>query len=603
MTTRPLLASTAAATALLLGAAAGSPALASTAAAPAKGSAGSALSLLQVTAGGHQLALGDLTMTSDTVSGTPLASITLTPVTADGTAYGQQVITPSNSPVTVPAVSTPSALVSFASLTSPSFVTTATTAPATHLGSTSLGSLSLLGIAVPLTGSVDVGSSVSSTTGALGAKTVVLKNLALPSIADLLGGLGLDLSKLPVGTLDSLVGNLDLVTSAITTAEGAASGALAQVTAATSTVTAATAALSSANAGLAAPQSGVTSATATLQGLLDQIPLATLLTLPGANTIAGFTALPPLSQSLIDSLVPGTASAFSALTAAQTVLTTAQGVVATATATLATVTAALTALTAGLQSVLAPLQSLLTGVLNSTPLVSLGSLSLTSKAAATSNRSGGQQADVLGGSITGLKVLGTDVLDSVLGSSTLNLTDLVGSTATQLTSAIDGLTGTLSSVLSTVPGLPTLSIPAPKVELLTKTATTSISGGFGRAATTVQGLKITLPAIALPTSLALPGAASLPALSGVTQTVAGLLSSAPVSLNLLSLSDQAAFRPAVLASTPIAPITPITPTTPSTPSTPTAGLPNTGLPVGVVVLSLALIGGALVLRRRASAQT
>ena len=595
MNRRPILASTAAVAALAL-CSAGSGAAAATAK-PAAGQASSVLSLLTATAGGHVIRVGDLSLLSDTLSGSALSRIVVTPLTADGTTIGQQVITPSSPAADVPAETTPSALAGVLSLSSPAFSTSATNAPAAHAGAASLGTVSLLGLPVPLSGAVDLGSSVSSVTGALGAKTVSLTNLALPSIAALLAALGLDVSKLPVPTLTALVQQLGLVTSALSTAEATASAALAQVSAATTTVGTATTSLTQATAGVTAATASLTTATDALQSLLSTVPAATLLTLPGANTVAGFLALPALSQAVVEGVVPGLASALTTFQSAQSALTAAQGVLTTATAALAAAQALLDGLLATLQSALAPVLALLTSILDSTPLVSLDSLTLSSKAAATSAKTGGQQAQVLGGDITGLHVLGTDVLDSVLGTSSLSLVGLTSGTLAAVTTAISGLTGTLSSVLSTVPGFPKLSIPAPKVDLLTTSKATSISGGFGRALTTVQGLKITLPAITLPTSLALPGAASLPALGGVTQTVAGLLTSAPVSLGLLSLSDQAAFSPAVLASTPTT-VTP--PTVPVTPSTPTAELPHTGLPVGLAVLSFVLIGGALVVRRRAA---
>ncbi|MCU1621909.1 MAG: hypothetical protein JWL79_754 [Frankiales bacterium] len=574
MRTRPVLATTAAVAAIGLCIASSSASAAT--ATPAKGKATSVLSLLQVTAAGHALRVGDLTLSSDTLTGKALSSISVTPVVADGTAIGQQSITPANSPLTSPSASSPGALAGLLSVTSPVFGAAATTLPSAQAGAASLGSLKVLGLTVPLNGTLDLSSAVNKTTGAVSSKQVVISGLALPSIADLLAALGLDLTKLPVATLNTLVTQLGLVTSAISTAQAAASSALAQVTAATATLATATGTLTSAT-------SNLTSATTTLQGLLSQIPAANLIGLPaGSNTVAGFLTLPTATQTLLAATVPGTA-------AAVTAVTTAQGLVTTATAAVATAQAALTSLTAALQAALAPLLALLTGVLDSTPLLSIDKLSISSKALASSNKAGGQQAQVLGGTLTGLHVLGTDVLDSVLGTSSINLVDLVGSTATQLTSTINGLTGTLSSVLSSVPGLPTLKIPAPQITLLTKTAVTSISGGFGRASTSVTGLKIALPAITLPSAIALPGAAALPGLSLLN----GLLTSSPITMSLATLSDQAAFAPAVVAA-------PTTPTTPTTgPTTPT--LPTTGLPAGLAVLALLSIGGALVVRRRLQA--
>jgi hypothetical protein len=580
---RPVLAATAAATALALCTySATASAAGSTAARPAAGSASSLLSLLQVTAAGHTVSVGDVLLSSDTLTGAPLSRIDLTPLVADGTPYGRQSVTPASPPATVPSQSSPGALAGIVSLASPVFSAAATAAPAATAGASSLGALTVLGLPVALDGSLSLGSAVSSTTGALASKTLVVKDLALPSVADLLAALGLDLTKLPVATLEALVQQLDLVTGAISTAEAAATSALGQIATATTAVTTATTGLTQATQGLAAP-------TAALQALLDQLPAASLLGLPaGSDTVAGFQALSPLQQSVLAALVPG-------IDAALTSLTDAQALVTTATAAVAAAEAALSSLTAQLQALLAPLVSLLTGALDSTPLLSIDSLALTSKAAASSDQPGGQQAEVLGGTLTGLHVLGQDVLDTALGTSSLNLADLVGGTATQVTGAINGLTGTLSSVLSTVPGLPALKVPAPQISLLTKSSSTSVSGGFGRAVTNVTGLKIALPSISLPAAVALPGASALPGLSLVN----GLLTSAPLSLSLGTLSDQAAFRPAVIASAPTTPVVQV-PTTPTTPvTTPTSPeLPHTGLPAGLAGLALLSLVGALALRRR-----
>lgn len=124
-------------------------------------------------------------------------------------------------------------------------------------------------------------------------------------------------------------------------------------------------------------------------------------------------------------------------------------------------------------------------------------------------------------------------------------------------------------------------MPAPQVGVLTTTATTSIADGFGRAATGVQGLTITLPAITLPAALALPTASSLPAFGlpttgtaaaptagtaarsaalrarDVTDPITGALPapvagvdalvSSPVSMTIGSLTDAARFAPAAAA--------------------------------------------------------
>lgn len=585
---RVLLATTAAATAVLLSASSGAPALAASAA--AKGTGTSGLQVLTVKAGGHTLSLGGLTLLSDTVAGSPLAKVTITPVVADGVAYGQQVVTPADSPLTVPAQTSPAALAGFATLSSPAFGATATNDPATHVGSSSLGNLSLLGIAVPVNGAVSLGSSVSSLQS-VAQKTVTVQNLSLPSITAILNSLGLDLTALPVGTLTDLINALDLANAAVDTAMIAVDSAQTQVDAAVATANAAALALTQATAGQTAAQSALTAATAALQAKLDQVTGATLVAFPGANTIAGYTGLNAAGLLAVETLVPGTGAAFSTYTADQTALATANTAVTTAQAAVTAAQAALATVTATLDTALGVVDGLAAGLLDSTPLLSLDSLSITSKAITKSASAGGQTAEITGGSIQGLNVLGTDVLDAALGSSNVDLVDLVGGAADDVTAVIGDLTGTLSDVLSTVPGLPALDIPAPTVDLLTKATSTSISGGYGHALASVTGLKITLPAITLPTSVALPNAAALPALAGVTQA-AGLLTSAPVSVQLATLSDQSAFAPAVT-----------TVTTPGTnPGTNNPGLAATGLPAGVSVLSVLLLGGGLVLRRRRLAE-
>ena len=268
-------------------------------------------------------------------------------------------------------------------------------------------------------------------------------------------------------------------------------------------------------------------------------------------------------------------------------------------------------------------------MLDGTPLVSLDGVSVSTESVVRSAEAGGQQAGVQGGEVRGLRVLGTDVLDDVLGSSTLSVTGLTGDTLSKVTAAVDGLTGTLSEVLSTVPGLPVLKVPAPKVELLSKSATTGVDKAFGTAATAVTGLKVTLPAITLPVEVALPTALSLPGLSvlpkvalpvGTSALAAGdVLTSTATTIGLGTLTEAARFRPAVLAAAapPVAaPATGTTPgtagtvpvaapgtgTTPATAGTaPTASpvsLPRTGASGALAGLALLLAGGAAVLRRR-----
>src|SRR3954467_1715621 len=231
---RPLAAGSAAV--LVLGIA--GPAVAGTTAAsstkPAAGTANSAVTLLSLALAGHDVRVGTVALRSDTVSGQPDAKVVVTPVRADGKAYGEQTITPANSPASVPsfdsAATLPAALGTVASVKSPVFnVTSSNSSGASSKAeAASLGSASLLGLPVKLDGTVDVGSLVDGTS-ALGQKTIAVKNLALPSIADILGALGLDLSKLPVKTLTDLLAGLNLTDTAVTTAQQALTAASAGI--------------------------------------------------------------------------------------------------------------------------------------------------------------------------------------------------------------------------------------------------------------------------------------------------------------------------------------------------------------------------------------
>ena len=579
MTRRPLLVATAAAAALALCAASGT-ASAATSAGHSTGRGTSSLSLLDISVAGHTLSLADLSLISDTLASPRVSSVAVTPITADGTAYGRQTVNQSSSPKTVSPLSVPSALAQFAQLTSPAIDVTATSSPSNHAGATSLGSAKLLGMPIGLAGALQAATSVSSVDGASGLKTVTIDNLALPSVKDILAALGLDLAKLPVGSLDDLVNALELVNGAVSTAEGAVDTAQAAVNSATAALATQATALTAAQGTLTSATSTLTSATSTLNTLISAS--SAILGPLGITDIASLLGSPNLATA--EGLIAPLAGDVTAYTNAQTAVTAATAAVATAQGLVDTAQALLTTVTNTLTSKLSTLLNALTAVLDQTPLVSLDSLEVSTKAVVTSAKKGGQQAEVVGGVVKGLKVLGVDVLNDALGSSTLDLGAVTTTALNQVNGVMDQVTGTLSSVLSSIPSLPALKIPAPNVQLLTKSATTSIANGFGNAATSVKGLTISLPAITLPTSVAVPGAAGLPALDGVTQVV-GKLTSSALSISVLNLHDQAAFSPAVVGAPG---------------STPGTGghLADTGVPVGVAVLALLLSGGALVVRRR-----
>jgi hypothetical protein len=565
---RPLVTATAAVGAVVLVAAAGS-AGAATTSRPAVGRALSSLSLLQLSAAGHTVRLADVNLLSDTLSGTT-SRIELVPVTADGTKLGRQVITPSDGSTSTPAVSTPGALAAIANITSPAIEAVATTKPTAHAGTTSLGSVKLFNLPIDLVGSLGADSGVDALTGAAGTKTVSLENVALPSIADLLGKLGLDVGALPIDTLNDLVDGLGLATGAVTTAQGAVDTAQAQLDAALATLATQTSALTAAQGQLATATSDLTAAADAVQDLLD--------TLPVPMQLATYVAL--VDKSPVDALEPALPAAYADYVTAQGAVTAAQAAVTAAQALVNTTQTLVTTLTSALDGVVATLSGLIEGVLDDTPLVSLGKLAVTTIASATSAKAGGQAAKVVGGEITGLKVLGTDVLDAVLGSTTVELTELVGSALTEVNAAIALLNGTLADILSNVPSLPALSVPTPVVKLLTKSTSTSVVDGFGKASATVKALSISIPGITVPSAVQVPNALNMPGISAAG--VSDVLSSA-VSLSMLTLTEQAAFRPAVIA-----------------PGSSTGGrtLPDTGAPVGLAVTALALVGTALVLRRR-----
>src|SRR5688572_22129656 len=71
---------------------------------PAAGTATSAVSLLSLKVASHDVRLGNLALVSDTVSGNPVAKVVVTPLNVDGTAYGEQTVTPTSSPASVPAL-------------------------------------------------------------------------------------------------------------------------------------------------------------------------------------------------------------------------------------------------------------------------------------------------------------------------------------------------------------------------------------------------------------------------------------------------------------------------------------------------------------------
>jgi peptidoglycan hydrolase CwlO-like protein len=656
--TTPLLSAVAAAA--LLATAAGPAAAATSPASPA-GVASSSVTVLGVSAGDRTVSAGTVALLSEMLGADPVAKVVLTPLTVDGTPHGQQTVTPGSSPSTAASADSGSlapALAGLVRVQSPVLQATADDSggePATSAGATSFGGVKVLGLPVALDGSLDVGAVVSEA-GALGEKTVTVTDVALPSVADLLAALGLDLSALPIDVLTELVTALDLVDKTITDAQKALDEATAaiqaEIDAAQADVDKASAELAAKTEELAGKQSELAAAekdlqdkTAALQPSKDDLAdaqselasaqgeqaaaqatyddayatvkaaadllgmtvsdfvaanstLDIVVALDAAGTaLQGANATVASATAAADQAAADLAEAQSAVDAAQAAVDLLKNAIATLQTAIdglqATLDAALAALRDLLRSVQAEIDALLgavLAVLDGTPLVSFDSLSLVTRAAATSNTEGGQAAEIVGGEIRGLHVLGTDVLGDVLGTSSIDLLDVTGSTLDSLTGLVGGLTGALSEVLSTVPEFPTLSIPAPQVGLLTKSTATGIEDGFGVASTEVSALSVTLPAVAIPAALALPGAVELPVFDLVEQTTGGVLTSAPVTLQLATLASNARFAPAAVpgAQTPGA----------QTPGTAVPQLPRTGAAPALAALGVALLAGAVVARRR-----
>lgn len=644
MRTRPLLAASAAL--VLLGgpviAAVGDPADG-----PSVGSATSTLTLLDLTLGGENLRVLELALGSDS---TPATSFVVTPLTAGGTAYGKQTLT-SRSAV-LPVVDTrslaPAALSALAAVRTP-VIDVVSSGGTSSASASSLGDISVLGMPLTVNGTVRIGSTVDGAQ-AMGEKTLVITDLALPSIADLLAARGLDLTALPVDSLVDLLDGLDLTSTSITDLVAVLEAALApvqsQVSAAEAlvagaddTVAAAAQELADAQAALAAATTTLNDATRALTGptaglrargqLLGLPSPSSLLPLPAVEDVVevlpspsplpvvsalpSLVPVPSLSPApvvgdvldavtdpvtevvdpfvpvveellvapVLGALPPELAPLVDVYTAAKTAydavladITEAQAVLDAALQLLDDARTALEALLAPYTAQIDAVVDAAVGVLDATPLVSLDRLEVTTRSTVTS---AGQTAEVVGGQVAGLRVLGTDVLDTVLGSTQLDLPDLTSAVQTRLTTAITGLAGTLSAVLSQVPGLPGLSVPAPTVSLLSSATVTDVVDGYGIAGSALRALNVTWPGLAVPATAALPGAATLPAVTGLPVLGGALrvpsvgeVLSAPLSLGIATLEERARFRPGMQSLQPgtAAPGT----------GAPGAGAPGSGAP-------------------------
>jgi hypothetical protein len=505
-----------------------------------------ALTAGATTLAAHTVSVGMLDAGAQTVS-TAAPAVTFTPVIVDGTKTGTVTVTPANSPKTVGAISTGALPLNVLSATSPSATLTASQNAATRNASikTSLGTAKILGLAVTLSGALDVGS-VTDAAHSQAGKTLTITNISLPSIASLLAALGLDLTKLPAATLNGLLTQLPVTVSA------------AQQTA----IDNANVAVDSAQQGYDDAQTGVTDAENTLASKTADLDSALSgavypLTVPGPLDHAGWDALSAGDKVLVENLNSGLATIAGDYDAAKQGVIDANSALATATTALAGAVAALGALA--------------NTVLSGTPLVTIGAaeVSTTALVGATKNAA-------VTGYVSGVKVLGQDVLAAVTGNSKLDAAKLAGDVASQVNSAMATLTSTLSSVLSSATGATGLMVPAPSVKLLVKSAKTGVDGAFGTADATVSALEVSMGSITLPTAYALDNATDL---AGIAPISTGF-KTAPLSVKVGTLVESARFRNGSSTTGTGAP------------------LATTGMPAGLAVIALIGTGVAVVTRRR-----
>lgn len=572
---RPALAFTAA----LLVAAAAAPALAATTTTPATGAAQSTLTLLDLSLGGHHASVGQIAaVASDTNS--RVAQLVVTPAVLDSTVVGRQTVTPANAPATVPSgspqtISVPNLL----SLTGPTLALDAKTAPSVltsaalkALGTVTLTPAGLASLPLNLQAATLDNLAEVTTTQSQATKSVVIGGLSLPSINQLLASLGVDLNalldQLTQGNLDKLSGlvgstlgtlnsAVDTAQSALTTAGQTAAdslaGAQSEKTAATAAATAAQTAVNTAQTAATAADGAWTTALGTLSGTL------TTLSLPTNLAASAFAGLTQTQKDALAAVVPNVAtlaanavSADAALAAAQAALTAANNVVTL------------------VNNLIDALQNLVNGVAgavtgNTDPLAALGNISIVTKAIASSH----SPAPVAEAKIGSLKILGSDALPS------------------QLTSALGAVTKTLGDVLRSVTGV---AFTPPSVSVGTGQTGTSTVGSTHKSTASITGLTITLPAIALPTSLS----TVVSAIPGATTITGNIVSVLGGTMHVGVLAESASYTPSKTTSSG----------TPGTPGTTSGGpsLAGTGLSRTIpVVAALFVVTALAVLHRRRSA--
>lgn len=503
------------------------------------------------------------TLKATTSSGkTPAVSFTA--ATINGTKHGAITVSPSNSPQTVGGAALTN--LGVISVKTPAATLKAVDgAVKSATADVSLGEASILGLPITLQGGVSAGSA-TDVSQAKAAKTLKIENIALPNVADLLAALGIDITNLPVGTLNALVDDLRLtLSSAAQTAFDNANLA----------VDSAGQALEDGQDAVATAQTAYDTAEAALDAALAPVTVPELVTLPdGVAAPLDHADWDMLSADVKSALItansvasPGLAEAATNYEAAKGPLATAQGAIA--------------GLQSALDSALDTLAGVVDGVLAGVPLVEIGAAEIGTKAIVNKTKT----ADVTG-SISGVKVLGTDILAELTGDSELDVAEIAGDLAHEINDTIAAISATLSGALSEVTGATGLVVPTPDIKLMVEETATGVDGAFGTANTMLTALSVSIGSVSVPDAFALTDAAALPGLAAIT----GGFETAPLSMKVGSITEAARYRPASAA--------------PATPTTGNTGThPSTGGPAGLAIV--AVIGAALAVgvRRRLRAGT
>jgi hypothetical protein len=216
--------------AVALLAAASGPAGAATADVPAAGTGSAEVTLLTLTAADQALRAGVVQLLAETLTD-PAAAAVVTPLLLGDTAVGRQRVEAGAAPTVVGSRSSAELVPDLAGLVSvvtpglTAGAATTSTSATSSVTSTSLGTVRLLGLPIALEGTVGA-LATSGSTGSSGEQVMEVTDLALPSVADLLAALGVDVSALPVEVLYELLESLDLLTTTITTLKGQLDAAL-----------------------------------------------------------------------------------------------------------------------------------------------------------------------------------------------------------------------------------------------------------------------------------------------------------------------------------------------------------------------------------------